>query len=95
MGFAEFFVIMPEDAAGTNSNQTEAEKVTRLLELELAQKRAAWKEAGARRRNARMMSFAFLFLIILGCLFGLFFAFSIVNEQRPREKSSATPAVAR
>jgi len=86
---------MPEDTATTNSNQTEAEKLTRLLELELAQKRAAWKEAGAHRRNARMMSFAFLLLIILGCLFGLFFAFSIVNEQRPREQSSPSPAAAR
>lgn len=86
---------MPEDAAATNSNQTEAEKLTRLLELELAQKRAAWKEAGARRRNARVMSFAFLLLIILGCLFGLFFAFSIVNEQRPRDQSSSTPATQR
>jgi hypothetical protein len=86
---------MPEDTATTNANQTEAEKLTRLLELELAQKRAAWKEADARRRNARMISFAFLLLIILGCLFGLFFAFSIVNERRPREQSSPSPAAAR
>ncbi len=84
---------MAEDAAGTNSNQTEAEKLTRLLELELAQKRAAWKQAGARRRNARMMTFALLFFIILGCLFGLFFAFSMVNGQRPRQQSKTESAL--
>jgi hypothetical protein len=84
---------MPEDAGATNSNQIESEKLMRLLDLELAQKRAAWKEAGTRRRNARMMSFAFLFLIILGCLFGLFFAFSMVNDRQPRERSSPTPQV--
>ncbi|HYY14217.1 MAG TPA: hypothetical protein VE758_07280 [Chthoniobacterales bacterium] len=95
MGFAEFLLIMTEDDAATNSKQTEAEKLTRLLELELAQKRVAWKEAGARRRNARTMSFAFLFLIILGCLFGLFFAFSTVNDQRPRAQSSPAPAMRR
>jgi hypothetical protein len=86
---------MPEDAAPSNSNQTDAEKLTRFLELELAQKRVAWKEASSRRRNARTMSFAFLFLIILGCLFGLFFAFSIVHEQRQSEQSSPPPTVAK
>ena len=52
--------MMPEGATDTNSNESEAEKLARLLELELIQKRAAWKRAGARHRNARMMSFAFL-----------------------------------
>jgi hypothetical protein len=86
---------MAEEAAGTNSNEREAEKLTRLLELELAQKRAAWKEASSRRHNARIMSFAFLFLIILGCLFGLLFAFSMMNEQRSREQNSRPSAAAR
>lgn len=80
---------MPEQAASPKLNQNEAETLTRLLELELAQKRAAWKEAGARRRNARMMSFAFLIMIIIGCLFGLFFAFSMVRDSKPNERPSS------
>jgi hypothetical protein len=84
MGFAEIVWMMPERTADTKSNETEAEKLARLLEIELIQKRAEWKQAGARRQNARVMSFAFLFLIIIGCLVGLFFAFSMVSGGRPK-----------
>lgn len=80
---------MPEEPAPTKLNQQEADTLTRLLELELAQKRAQWKEAGARRRNARVMSFAFLLLIIIGCLFGLFFAFSMVSDSKPKQQTSS------
>jgi hypothetical protein len=82
---------MSTDATSANSKQAEAEKIAQLLELELIQKRAAWKQAGARGRNVRMMSFAFLFLIIVGCLVGLLFAFSMVNGERPKHHNS--PAV--
>jgi hypothetical protein len=83
---------MPEEAASTNSKQAEAEQIARLLELELMQKRAAWQQAGARRQNVRIMSFAFLFLIILGCLFGLYFAFSMINGERPKQGNSPASA---
>jgi hypothetical protein len=83
---------MPEEAASTNSKQAEAEKIARLLELELMQKRLAWKQAGARRQNVRIMSFAFLFLIIAGCLVGLFFAFSMINGERPKQGNSPASA---
>ena len=85
--------MMPEGATGTNSNETEAETLNRLLEIELIQKRAEWKQAGARHRNARMMSFAFLFFIIIGGLVALFFAFSTVKEERPKQPSTDTSAV--
>jgi hypothetical protein len=78
---------MPEEPASTNSKQAEAEQIAQLLELELMQKRAAWQQAGARRQNLRIMSFAFLFLIIVGCLFGLYFAFSMVNGERPKNQN--------
>lgn len=81
--------MMPEDATSTNSKRAEAEKLAQMLELELMQKRAAWKQAGARHRNVRMMSFAFLFLIIAGCLVGLFFAFMMINGERPTQHNPA------
>ena len=84
---------MPEEVPSTNAKQAEAEQIAKLLELELLQKRAAWKQAGARRRNARAMSFAFLFLIIVGCLAGLFFAFSMVNDERPKQQDASTPVL--
>ena len=83
--------MMPEGATGTNSNETEAETLTRLLEIELIQKRAEWKQADARHRNARMMSFAFLFFIIIGGLVALFFAFSTAKEERPKQPSTSVP----
>jgi hypothetical protein len=83
---------MPEDVPITNVKQAEAEQIAKLLELELLQKRAAWKQAGARRRNARAMSFAFLFLIIVGCLAGLYFAFSMVNGERPKQSDAPRSA---
>ena len=83
---------MPDPATETKPNEAEAEKLARLLELELVQKRAQWKQASARRQNARIMSFALLFLIIIGCLAGLYFAFSMVNGERPKQQSSTVPA---
>jgi hypothetical protein len=84
--------MMPEDTTSTNSKQAEAEKLAQLLELELIQKRAAWKQVGARRQNVRIMSFAFLFLIIAGCLVGLFVAFSMINGERPKQGNSPASA---
>ena len=85
--------MMPEGHTDTNSNESEAEKLARLLELELIQKRAEWKRAGARHRNARLMSFAFLFFIIIAGLAALFFAFSTAKEERPKQQSTNTSAV--
>jgi hypothetical protein len=84
--------MMSNPTTDTKPNENEAEKLARLLELELVQKRAQWKQASARRQNARIMSFTFLFLIIMGCLAGLYFAFSMVNGERPKPQGSTLPA---
>jgi hypothetical protein len=60
----------------------ETETLTRLLELELAQKRASWKQAGERARSIRAAGFVFLFFLILACLVGGYFAFMRVSAQR-------------
>ena len=62
----------------------ETETLTRLLELELAQKRASWKQAGERARSIRAAGFVFLFFLILACLVGGYFAFTRVSEQRAK-----------
>ena len=82
--------MMPERPAETKSNETEAEKLARLLELELIQKRAAWKQADARHRTIRTLTFVFLFVFIAVCLVGFLFAFFRINEGRPNRQGPPT-----
>jgi hypothetical protein len=75
------FSLMMANPAEPKLNETET--LTRILDLELAQKRATWKQAGERARSIRAAGFVFLFFLILGCLVGGYFVFMRVNEQRP------------
>ncbi len=67
----------------------ETETLTRLLDLELAQKRATWKQTGERARSIRAAGFVFLFVLILACLVGGYFAFMRVSEQRANPQPSS------
>ncbi len=69
------------------------EKISQLLELQLAQKRAEWKRAGASYRTLRLLSFLFLFFVIAGGLFAFFLTFSRVNEGRASRSNATTTAV--
>jgi hypothetical protein len=66
-----------------HSDGSEAEQLSRLLELELIQKRASWKHAKERNKSLRSAAFLFLFVLIAGCLLGFFFVYTRVSEQRP------------
>ena len=68
------------DPAGPKVN--EAETLARLLELELKQKRATWKQAGDRAKSIRAAGFLFLFVLIVACLVGGYFTFVWVSEKR-------------
>ena len=63
-------------------DEIDPEKLTRLLELELIQKRATWKQTGERARSIRTAGLAFLVLLIVGCLVGGYFVFMRMSEQR-------------
>jgi hypothetical protein len=67
----------------------EAEQLVRLLELELNQKRANWKQVNQRNRSMRSAAFLFLFLVVAACLVGFFFAFIRVSEQRQNPPPAA------
>lgn len=69
---------------------SDAEQVSRLLELELIQKRAAWKQAKERKKSVRSLAVLFVFLLFVGCLLGLFFAFNRVNEERQSRPAATT-----
>jgi hypothetical protein len=70
------------DRPSTITAGKESEQLTKMLELELAQKRATWKQTGERARSVRAAGFVFLFFVIVACLVGAYFAFMRVNEQR-------------
>jgi hypothetical protein len=80
------------DPASPRPNPSDAEQLARLLDLELIQKRATWKQAGERYRTVRAAGFVFLALLILACLVGGYFAFLRVSEQRTNQpNASDTP----
>jgi hypothetical protein len=54
----------------------------RALELELAQKRLHWQRGREKYRTLRVLSFGFLFIVILAGLIAFFFFFSRTNEMR-------------
>ena len=68
----------------------------KLLELELMQKRAEWKQAKARRGSLRALSFFFLIVVIVAALicFYLFFSPERVRELRSGSagETEATPS---
>jgi hypothetical protein len=65
---------MPEGNRKTEVNDPET--MVRLLEIELAQKRAARQQTNARRRNLRILSFFFLFMVVAGSFFAFYLFFS-------------------
>jgi hypothetical protein len=82
MGVADFSRAM-SDPVQSRPNAPGADDLSRLLELELIQKRATWKQTSQRHCSFRTAAFLFLFLLIAGCVFGFFFVFTRVNQERP------------
>ena len=73
------------------------EQMLRMLDIELMQKRALRKQASARRTSMRIVSFFFLFVVILGAAVAAYFAFTSgrADDLRARQNmtSSPTPVV--
>jgi hypothetical protein len=76
------------DPVNPKRNEIDPESLSRLLELELIQKRATWKHAGERYRSIRAAGFVFLFVLIVACLVGGYFAFMRVSEQRANQPAT-------
>lgn len=68
----------------------DAEQLSRLLELELVQKRVEWKQLKQRKKSYRSLAFVFLFLLFAGCLAGYFFVFNRVNEERQNRPAAVS-----
>ncbi len=82
---------MPDDQAKPDRAENDPDKLSRLLELELIQKRAAWQQANARYKTLKSASLLFLLVVILAALIGFYFVFTRVNEQRGQQHPSPQP----
>ena len=78
-----------------NQKPTNPDELSRLLEIELIQKRAEWQRASARHKSLRSVSFFFLFVVVIAGLVAAYFAFTRASENRqhqaPDAAESATP----
>lgn len=61
-------------------SEIDPEKLSKLLEIELVQKRAAWQRTAENRRGIRAMAFLFLFIVILGAIAAYFFFLGGVRQ---------------
>jgi hypothetical protein len=83
--------MMPDTGGKPESKENDPEHLSRLIDLELAQKRAAWKEGAARRQKIRVASFLFLFLLVIASLLAFFVLFTRVNQERANPRATPTP----
>jgi hypothetical protein len=72
------------------------DQMLRLLELELAQSRAARQRAGSPYRGFRLASFVFLFAVIIGAALAFYYVFVSggLDEMRTHSgaRATATPS---
>lgn len=78
----------PDGNRQPDLRETDPEKLAKLLEIELMQKRATWQQAKARRSTLRTMSFLFLFLVIVAAFVAVYFVMSSGGLPAP---SKGTP----
>jgi hypothetical protein len=83
------FQIMLEGDNKPRQEEVDPDKLSKLLEIELMQKRAAWQQMAARGKTLRTVSFFFLFVVILAALIGFYFFFFSGGIPGPRPDSEA------
>jgi hypothetical protein len=88
------FWIVAEGNRKPEPDEMDPAKLAQLLEIELMQKRAAWQRSRSGIRNLRVLSFLFLFLVIIGALaaFYLLFTPERVSELKAGHDASPTPS---
>ena len=80
---------------GDGKNEpTDPEQLVRLLEVQLAQQRAARLRAGAPFRNFRLASFIFLFAVIVGVVLAFYYVFYSGGLDELRSRKEPPPAAA-
>ena len=86
------FLMIPEAEGKPESRENDPEQLARLLEIQLAQKRAEWKSSGERYRKIRTAGLILLFLLVIGSLAAFFLLMTQLNEARQTPPGSDNPA---
>ena len=79
---------MPDGNRKPEGDAPDPEKLAKLLEIELMQKRAGWQQAKQRSGALRAASFFFLFVIFLAALVAFWWFFSPDRVQELRRSHS-------
>jgi hypothetical protein len=77
------------DAVTKNTSENNPEELSRLLELELIQKRAIWEQTIARNKNIRSVSLLFLAVVFFAGIGVFFFVYMNACGERPRQQRPA------
>lgn len=72
---------------------SDPDQILRLIDIELAQKRAARERAPSPFRGFRMASFIFLFAVILGAALAFYYVFVSGGLDEIRSRNQAQPTV--
>jgi len=70
---------------------TDPDQLLRLIDLELAQKRAARQQAPSPYRGFRMASFIFIFAVIIGVALAFYYVFYLGGLDEVRARNQAQP----
>ena len=79
--------MMPSAEKQPSNLVTDPDALAKLLEMELALKRAAWQHARSRRGTWRALSILFLLLVMMGALVAYFYFMPDLS----RRGEAATP----
>jgi hypothetical protein len=85
----------PNDESKPQSRAGDDDALLKALEIELIQKRASWQKAHGQRNAWRSASFVFLFIVVIGALFALYYVMTAVphkNSEHPDRAPAASPA---
>ena len=86
--------MVPDASQSNHPTPTNPDELSRLLEIELIQKRMEWQLASARHKNMRSVSLALLLLIVIAGLAAFVFAFMRASEQRQQHPPNSPTAPA-
>ena len=82
----------PDDESKPEARAGDDDALLKALELELLQKRATWQKANAQRNAWRSVSFLFLFIVVMGTLFALYYVMTAVPRKTSEHTDSAPAA---
>ena len=84
----------PNDESKPESREG-GDAMLKALEIELIQKRSSWQKAHAQRSAWRGASFVFLFIVVIGTLFAIYYVMTAVphkTSEQPDRAPAASPA---